>query len=365
VTGKSNIVKKAELQLLLDSPAERESVLRRNRQWFDCPNETFDKVVAEIASMEDPRRRIETTESWQKLSAHVFYANLHQKLQERNEMHPSDLLPADVESLVRFLRINPEVGSGAAFQAFLATVSEKLIQEEGLATALNRFIGLPVVLPPAFSQAFIDLPREKREATIKKLFRDASSPISKIHLLHILMRFGEEVPAYYRLAHRLIKELFSLKGLEEFEAFLAILKWTNDEFTNWSKIQGWSPQIKLALVWTHAHQLFSIFASIGAPATWIKEAFIQMWQRIPLEIFERDNNYWLDISHPWKLHRINFLLTGLCYILGEKLESFVDQRLRQLFVSMAFVETDGGRVPQTYDRYRSARNSIGALTRLH
>ena len=141
---KRNIVKKTELQLLLESPAERESVLRRNRHWFDCPNETFDKVVAEIASMEDPRRRIETTESWQKLSAHVFYASLHQKLQERNEMHPSDLLPTDVESLVRFLRINPEVGSGAAFQVFLATVTEKLIHEEGLQKPVRTVVEDPL-----------------------------------------------------------------------------------------------------------------------------------------------------------------------------------------------------------------------------
>jgi tetratricopeptide (TPR) repeat protein len=363
LVGKINIVKKAELQLLLDSPAERESVLRRNRHWFDCPSETFDKAVAEIASMEDPRRRIETTESWQKLSAHVFYANLHQKLQQRNEMQPNDLLPTDVESLVRFLRINPEVGSGAAFQVFLATVTEKLIHEEGLIPALNRFIGLPVGLPPPFLQAFADLPRERREATIKKLLRNASSPISKIHFLHILMHFGEEVPAYYRLTRRYIKGLFSLKGLEEFEAFLAILKWTNDRFTNWSKTQGWSPQIRLALVWTHAHQLYSIFASIGAPAPWIRDAFIQMWQRIPLEVFERDTNYWLDISHPWKLHRINFLLTGLCYILGEKIESFIDQDLRQLFVSMAFLETDGGRVPTPalLKDTAQAKNSMGAF----
>ena len=363
LAGKSNIVKKEELQLLLESPAERESVLRKNRHWFDCPSETFDKVVAEIASTEDPRRRMETIEFWQKSSARVFYANLRQKLQERKEMQSTDLLPADAEGLLRYLRINPEVGSGAAFQAFLATVTEKLIQEEGLTSALNRFIGLPVVLPPTFSQAFADLPREKREATIKKLLRDASSPISKIHLLHILMQFGEEVPAYYRLTRLLIKELFSPKGLEEFEAFLAILKWTNDGFTNWSKTQGWTPQIKLALVWTHAHQLFSIFASIGAPATWIREAFIQMWQRIPLEIFERDTNYWLDISHPWKLYRINFLLTGLCYVLGEKVESFIDQGLRQLFISMAFVETDGGIVPtpSLLTDIAQARNSMGAF----
>ncbi len=363
LVGKINIVKKAELQLLLDSPAERESILRRHRQWFDCPSETFDKVVAEIASMEDPQHRIETTESWQKLSAHVFYANLQQKLQQRNEMRPNDLLPSDAGGLLRYLRIDPEVGSGTTFQAFLETVSEKLIQEEDLVKALDRFIGLPVVLPSAFLRTFADLSPAKRQEFIKKLLRGTSSPISKMHLLHILMRFGEEAPAYYRLGRRLIKELFSSKGSDEFEAFLAILKWANDRFTNWSKIQGWSPQIRLALIWTHAHKLFSIFTSIGAPATWIKDTFVQMWQRIPIEIFERDMNYWLDISHPWKLHRINFLLTGLCYILGEKIESFIDQELRQLFVSMAFVQTDGGRVPTPalLRDTAQAKNSMGAF----
>jgi tetratricopeptide (TPR) repeat protein len=50
------------LAVLSDSAVERETVLRRNRLWFDCPEDEFERAVAEIASGEDPQRRLDETE---------------------------------------------------------------------------------------------------------------------------------------------------------------------------------------------------------------------------------------------------------------------------------------------------------------
>ena len=45
--------------ILSDSPSVRETVLRKNRLWFDCPTEIFEKAVGLIVTTEDARQRIE------------------------------------------------------------------------------------------------------------------------------------------------------------------------------------------------------------------------------------------------------------------------------------------------------------------
>ena len=44
------------LAVLSESAAEREAVIRRNRLWFDCPKDEFERAAAEIASGENLQR---------------------------------------------------------------------------------------------------------------------------------------------------------------------------------------------------------------------------------------------------------------------------------------------------------------------
>ena len=64
LSGAENVVEHELLERLADSASDREGALRRNRHWFDCPNEKFERVIADIASIEDTRQRIERVEVW-------------------------------------------------------------------------------------------------------------------------------------------------------------------------------------------------------------------------------------------------------------------------------------------------------------
>ena len=363
VTGKSNVVKKAELQLLLESPAERESVLRRNRHWFDCPSETFDKVVAEIASMEDPWRRMEATELWQKSSASLFYMKLHRQLREHNQFQFIDLFPPSLEGLLRHLRLKSDTKPGLDCHEALDTSAQKLIIEEGIIEAIDRLSGLPVPLPKSLIHAITNLSSEEKRSLIKKLLRNIGSPLSQIHLIKILMVMSDEIPAIRRLIRRMVRNLLSTKESEKFEAFSAILKWTNDEVGYFPEVRGWAPQIRLAVVWMHAHRLFSFFESGGASIKWLQETFSNAAQRIPPDILSRDTDYWVDIAHPRQVNRTTFLVSGLSYSLCEKWTGLVNAQLLALATTELFPELEGKRgfaLPLLRDA-RQSRNSLNAF----
>jgi len=363
VTDKSNTVKKEELQLLLESPAERESVLRRNRHWFDCPNETLDRVVADIASMEDPRRRMETIEMWQKSSLSLFYMKLYQQLREHNQFQFIDLLPPSIEGLLRHLRLKSDTKPGLDFHEALDTTAQKLVIEEGIIEAVDRLFGLPVPLPSSLIEAIKNLSSEEKRSLIKKLLRNVGSPLSQIHLIKILMVISDESLAFRRLVRRIVRNLLSTKESEKFEAFSAILKWTNDEAAFFPEICGLPLHIRLAVIWMHAHRIFSFFESGGAPIKWLGETFTNAARRIPPEIFNRDRDYWFDIAHPRQVNKTTFLVSGLSYSLGEKWTGLVDPQLLALATTELFPEPGGKRgfaLPLLRDAAQS-RNSLNTF----
>jgi hypothetical protein len=212
------------LAILGDSAAAREAILRRNRLWFDCPEGEFERAVAEIASGEDPQRRLDETEARRSSSAAAFYTNLHNKLAQHPVFKLPDLRPPDAEALVRHLRLRSGAGSGEAFQTALDAAADALIREEGLLAAIERLAGLPVPLPTPLIEAVASLSTLERCSLFRRLLRVPSSPPSKMHVIRLLSRFGEDTQSYFRLARRIGTRLFAAQEAEEFEAFTAVLK---------------------------------------------------------------------------------------------------------------------------------------------
>ncbi|MBE7557283.1 MAG: hypothetical protein HS126_40115 [Anaerolineales bacterium] len=344
-TGATKVVAGDNLVILLGSPSEREMALRRNRQWFDCSRQKLDEIVAEIASMEDPRRRIDAVEDWRNASVAVYYSNLDGILRNQRDFQFDDLIPPSAEGLLRHFRLSPDVESGEIFQEALATAAQTLIDEENLIMAIDRLTGLPAPLPAPLVEAFIALSPTEQRQIIKDLIKIAGSPLSRMHLVYLLLHSGNQVPAFQRLAWRIVGSLFSPEGAEAVEAFFAMLKWTNGEIGGWPDTRHWPAHVRLAIVWAHAHRLFSIFISAGAPPSWLQNTFSQASQRIHFEAFEWDTDYWFDITHPRNVDRDAFLLAGLSYALGEETNAFIEKGLRDLVVSHAFMNVEGVRIP--------------------
>jgi len=352
-----------DLGLLLDSPREREAVLRRNRHWFDCSESEFARAVADIVSTRDPRRRMEQAASWRQSSAAVYYESLYDQLSNREPFLATDLLPPRLAGLTRHLRLAPQAEPGESFQSMLATATQQLVHEEGLSATIGRFLGLPVPLPSMLVEAVIELPLEDRRILVKRLLRTGGSPVCKIHLVHLLSHLNDEPPVFQRLARWVIRDLLSAEGKREFDAFLAVLKWTSDEFNHWRETQVWSSQVRLAMVWAHAHRLFAILTSLSAPVSSIYTWFDQPGPRMPSEILKRDNDYWFDVAHPRQVTREAFLLGGISHGLSKETADLLDENLYGLLVAEVFPEIDGKRWPNLglLRDPTLARNSLGSF----
>ena len=316
-TGVDVVLRDQALLVLHDAPAERELTLRRNRHWFDCLDEEFEAAVAEIASAEDPQRRLDLVESWRESSTAMFYTRLPQKLLETSSL--SELRPPSIEGLVRCLRLRPDVEPSEPLQEALETAACQLMQEEDLFTAVERLVSLPVPLPEALVEAVAALPVEDRRLLLKRLLKSASSPLSKIHIVRLLTRFSNDSWTYPGIVLQIVSSLASDDSAAEFEAFCALLNWVDSDFDRWPEAKSWAPCVRLALVWTHAHRLHAGFTQIGASINWIRvrDTFAHMARRITTELFERDSEYYFDIAHPRQVERSTFLLMALAYGLGQ------------------------------------------------
>ncbi|MFW6116631.1 MAG: hypothetical protein ACOC6F_02795 [bacterium] len=362
-TGDTQTFVSEDLELLLDSLAEREAVLRRNRHWFDCPQETFDQVVAEIVSTQNPQSRMEEMRSWRESSASVFYRELQSKLKKEGALDLAALRPPSAEGLARHLRLGIGVKIGESFRKALDTAAETLISEEGLVQTIDRLAGLPVALPGTVVEAVARLSPQETYALIKRLVRTAGSPVSRLHLVHLLLNCDGLDGVFRRLARRVLAHLLSPQGTGEFRAFLEILKWVSDEFRQRPDMQEVPPNVALALAWMHAHRLSAIFAYLGISVDWLQNTFGRARLGLSSETFDRDPGYWFDVSHPRRVNYATLLVCGLDYALGEDERQLMNGKMATSLDAIAFRSLEGRRVlaPHLLVDYTRATNSLSSF----
>lgn len=362
VSSKTVIVKGDEFELLRNSPTEREAVLLRNRGWFDCPETEFRQEVARIASITDPKHRFEEIEAWRNTSAPAYYENLHRVLSEHRRFQFSELIPSSATGLLRHFRLTSQVAPDQAFQEILTLVAQQLIDEEGLPTAIDRLSGLPIPFPPPVVETVAKLSSEDKRKLFRQLLRIAGSPLSKFHLIALLVRFDDETPSFGRLAQHIALGLVGSEAETQFEAFLAVLRWTYSVFYCWPETSTWSAHIRLAMVWAHTHRLFSTFMSVGADPIWIRDTFTHTIQRrLAVEAFERNPDLWFDAAHPRRISRITMLFDGLCYGFGEQV--IVLEEIRNRLFAEAFIESEDTILPvyPLLTDTTQARNALGTF----
>ncbi|MBI4494834.1 MAG: TIR domain-containing protein [Chloroflexi bacterium] len=353
-----------EFELLHDSPSHREAVLRRHLDWFELPTESSQRLVAEIASMESPRQRVETAIEWHEASALMHYRRIFRKVRAREEFTYDELLPPSPDGLLRHFGFALPAASELPFGEVLDQAARALLGSIGPKGALERLTGLPVPLSDALIDAIAALPPADRRSIIKGLTVFQGSPPSRIHLLRLLVRFAEDNPAYARLARRIVRASLSEEGEEAFATFAAVLGWADHAFARWSGARAWPTRLRLAMVWAHTHVLFVLFRGTGATLEWLRDAFEHAPTMVPAEMFQSDQEYRWDIATPRRLRRTRFVLAGLAYAIPGSTETFLDDpHLRRLLAETVLVESEGQVVPHPMllEDFTHARNALGSF----
>jgi hypothetical protein len=291
--------------------------LKRNRFWFDCEQEVFEREVDEIASLLDPRVRMERVNSWARESAEVFYRDKANKFNAIKQVNWTDLTGLSAGGLLRHYRLEPRYPEGTDFLGVLSSSTKRLLAEEGLESTLDRISCLPVKIDESVVAALKSLPEDSRDGLFERLALEWSSPVCKLHFLDLVMRCAPDAQRALSYAESVVEDLFGdARGAPEFKLFDAVLNVVNQEFGYWESASEWSAQIKLALVWAHASRLFNLlhaqFGSSESLTAWLLDPTRQFDQ----EIFSRDPACWNDCLHPRKLNRKVFLTHGVASLLA-------------------------------------------------
>ena len=335
-------------RLLHSSVEEREKILRNNRIWFDCDEKTFKKAILDIISIENPSDRIERLEVYRKSSSAFYYDGLRKKLSLKGELIWDDLLPTSGNGLISHFRFDTPLQKECDFSKVLEKIAEQLFKEEGLAATIDRLSGFPVPFPPSFLEEVAKISRKDLKAVLNEINKKWASPVSKIHLVSLGLKFGNGDDEIIDLVKKAIGELFNdEKGKAIFNAFSAILGWVNEEFGCWLEAKDWPPWIRLALTWFHASQLINILCEAEAPLNWIEEFFGRKARRhLDAAIFHRDPQIWYDATYPRNVRREILLLKGFGYAVdGVDIELLENLEIFRYTHSFAYQEIEGQDFP--------------------
>lgn len=303
--------------LLDEDPNCREKTLRKNRSWFDCPAEVFEKELKEIIETADVRTRMERVDGWRKESTQVLYENLAQKIKRGVPIRRSDLLPLSGDGLLRHFRLTMPLTEVVNFKDSLFQNACFLIKEEGWESGLERLLTFPVKLPSNISDDLNSLTEDELHSLLKRLVEKSGSPVSKANLIDLALRCSDRLSTA-DIIEPLITDLYDDSGEASFDLFTAFLTIVNEEFGYWTEASKWSPETKLILVWAHASRLHNLFHGLHTKpenvAKWLRAN-----DRLPTtEILARDLHYWYDVLHPRRVNRTVFLTHGLASLICDK-----------------------------------------------
>ena len=327
------------LRVLIDSPSARERILEEERQVFDMTWRDFQRFVSDVASTDDPGRRMEKLETAMAQSGLHSYQELRDRLAKNTGFGREDLMPADPELLIRHFRLDPSQPAAPVSET-LASAAEMLIEGEDLDQVIRRLAKFPIPLPVIVFDRVRALASEQKTALVKKLMRLRSSPVSIWHLIAVLNSSDE--PKYMRLARNIARKTLADDCELEFSAYKSVAYWCATEFRAWPKARGLSKGLRLALAWAHAHQVFVIFKALGAPLEWVRDAFDALSSRVRLDSIETETSLRADVNHPQHLNRAVLLLGGLQYVFRTSEEHPLHEGLSEKFWQTAITQTESG-----------------------
>lgn len=349
--------------LASDNPNVREQVLRSHHFWFDCDNSTFERVISEIISTTDLRKRIDQANEWRNQSAAVFYLLFEQKLRHTRSFTIDELIPSSGAGLLRHFHLELCAAENLNFQEKLSRAADSLLLTEGLEICIERLACLPVKLPPQVRKAFSQLPSSERQALLNRLVLQLASPVCKLHLIDLALLCSDSAS----LVQNILDELFNELGEIHFRLFKAILNLLGSKFSYWSETREWVSSIQLAMIWAHATKLHNL---LYHPTMQLEE-FTQILERhnsfLPMsaDILDRNPEFWNDVLHPRRLSRMNLVVHGLAAVLVEHDSELLEAVEVPTKLAAFAVKTFEGQQYLTteliHDDSSLAQNNLGSL----
>jgi hypothetical protein len=297
--------------LLSDDLQVRQRTLRENHKWFDCDSKTFAQITNEIAELQDLQKQVELVDTWRKESATNFYETLQKKVEQDRALSLDELMPSCILGLLRHFRLNPSE-SEQELPVSLNSAAQSLFETEGLKTALERLTCLPVKLPNYLIDQIKKLQSSERLELLQEFAASLGSPLCKVHLVGLTLRFADDGEAMLEIARKTIDTLCDdIEGEAHYQLFRILLMWTSKAFGYSSESKSWSVSIRLLMIWAHASKLHNLFHRVGASPINVIDFLESVQLPISADLFDRDPNLWGDVLNPHNLTRMELIVHGL------------------------------------------------------
>ena len=300
-----------ELGLLSESFAKREATAELVAPWCDSPKHRRDDFLARLIGGHDPTTRVELAMEARRTSGAELYRRVYASIKEGERFDPMDTMPPNTSVLMNHLRISEANSSSGQWTHSV----EQLIADVGVVEAAQRLGGLPIALPRVFVTTLAALPAVERRRSLRIIrWIWLASPVGLVHLVQL----WDQLPHLSRHATKvrswLARVLCSESHRPVFEAWLATVRWVDEQFGFDESARVLPRSIRLALVWSHADRVFRILRSRGLSPEWIENAFIRRDYALVSELVFPHSAYSEDVAAPQRLSVEAFTLSAVTVI---------------------------------------------------
>lgn len=300
-----------EFWLLSDSLAQREGAVARVPDWFDLRNDKREELVARIVGGQDSATRIELALTARRASGEMLYRRIYESIKEGDTFRPDDVMPTDPVVLLNHLRI--EDGK-EPIRAWAARAGE-LVRDLGVVATVSRLGGMPVDLTDTYVSALRSMPAGERRRSMRAIRRMLlGSPVGIVHLARLWHVLDPSSRQALTIRKRLAKLFIKEESRSCFDAWLAVLRWTDEQFGFRYAARQLATDLRLALVWTHADRVYRILLARGLEPEWIREAFSDTEHPVAHDFVFPDPRYANDLAAPRHVGVESFSLAALAAI---------------------------------------------------
>jgi tetratricopeptide (TPR) repeat protein len=351
------------VELVSPDVETRRTLLTQHPIWFDRSDPERSDRIARIALESETWRRVEMVLEARASSSAVYYGELAEVV-AKSPIKTMELLPPSLDSLLRYHRLAPAL-SLTDFTPALEQSARTLLHDEGLEEAIRRLAGLPVPLPTCLLEALTALGPESREAIIRGSVGSSGSTMSTFHLVRIRLHLLGKAPVSSEQFTPLVQLLWDDTQLRWATAFVALLRWVHRQLRLWEGMLQLPAALRLALVWSHAHQLARAFSGVGAQPESLQEAFSGSEEEDMLgpDILCPDLSYPDDVADPAGIEPQFLFLQGTLYALGNHLPEGLAASGKEWWLRLTTQEVDEGRALRIpfLQTHRFAGNLLGSF----
>lgn len=287
-----------------DAGVRKRSLLELRSALGSTP-EAFADLERHVMTAPTPAARMmRFHELWDR-SGEAFYGSFLQACERQEPFDYRDMRPPDAPQALTYFGLVADAHD-------LEQTARTLIDKRGLCAAVIRLSGVPCALPETLRSAFLALDTNARARLLSELRQAARTVLDGIRLLE-LATLGDVFshPDHSDLGSLTLDFLLGDEGPEQFQAFEAMLLWTNSNFLRWTDTRDWSRPTRLAAVWMHSHEMLRGLYSGGADPVPLARRLHAATTAAPAEIFGQDREYWRDVAHPRNLQWPTFLAAAL------------------------------------------------------